>query len=54
VGAAREAFVDAMSTASVIVAVVAALGALIAWLHLPGRAAGRRAEAASTAPSPGR
>jgi MFS family permease len=37
--AAREAFVGAMSTASVIVAVVAALGALIAWRHLPERAA---------------
>jgi hypothetical protein len=52
--AAREAFVNAMSTASIIVAVVAALGALIAWLHLPGHQADRRAAAASTAPSPGR
>jgi EmrB/QacA subfamily drug resistance transporter len=53
-GAARASFLDAMSTASIVVAVVAALGALIAWLHLPGRAADRRAAAASTAPSPGR
>ena len=35
-GTAREAFVQAMSTASLIVAVVAALGALMAWRHLPG------------------
>ena len=33
--AAREAFVDAMSTASIVVAVAAALGALIAWRYLP-------------------
>ena len=33
--AAREAFVHAMSRASIVVAVVAALGALIAWRHLP-------------------
>jgi EmrB/QacA subfamily drug resistance transporter len=32
---AREAFVHAMSEASIVVAVVAALGALIAWRHLP-------------------
>ncbi len=38
-GAAREAFVAAMSTASSVVAVVAALGAVIAWRHLPQRAA---------------
>ena len=37
-GAAQEAFVHAMSTASLIVAVVAALGALIAWRHLPSAA----------------
>ncbi len=35
--AAREAFVHAMSRASIVVAVVAALGALIAWRHLPAR-----------------
>ena len=33
--AAREAFVHAMSTASISSRVVAALGALIAWRHLP-------------------
>jgi EmrB/QacA subfamily drug resistance transporter len=33
---AREAFVHAMSTASLMVAVVAALGALITWRHLQG------------------
>ena len=32
---AREAFVHAMSRASIVVAVVAAFGALIAWRHLP-------------------
>jgi predicted MFS family arabinose efflux permease len=42
--AAREAFVVAMSRASVLVAVVAALGACLAWRYLPERAgaAGRR------------
>jgi predicted MFS family arabinose efflux permease len=40
--AAREAFVSAMATASLVVAVVAAAGALIAWRHLP--AAERPAE----------
>ena len=35
--AAREAFVDAMSRASLVVAVVAALGAVIAWRYLPAR-----------------
>jgi hypothetical protein len=34
-----EPFVHAMSTASVVVAVIAALGALIAWRHLPQRTA---------------
>jgi len=37
--AARDAFVDAMSRASLVVAVVAALGAVIAWRYLPARAA---------------
>jgi EmrB/QacA subfamily drug resistance transporter len=37
VDAAREAFVHAMSRASLIVAVVAALGAVIAWRSLPAR-----------------
>jgi EmrB/QacA subfamily drug resistance transporter len=35
--AAREAFVHAMSRASIVVALVAALGAFIAWRHLPAR-----------------
>jgi EmrB/QacA subfamily drug resistance transporter len=35
---AREAFVHAMSRASLVVAVVAALGAVIAWRSLPARA----------------
>jgi EmrB/QacA subfamily drug resistance transporter len=34
---ARDAFVHAMARASIVVAVVAALGALIAWRHLPAR-----------------
>ncbi len=38
--AAREAFVHAMSRASIVVALVAALGALIAWRHLPARSVG--------------
>lgn len=33
--AAREAFVEAMSRASIVVALVAAVGAVIAWRHLP-------------------
>jgi len=39
-GAAREAFVQAMSTASIIVALVAALGAFVAWRYLPARLRG--------------
>jgi cellobiose-specific phosphotransferase system component IIC len=35
--AARDAFVDAMSRASIVVALVAALGAFVAWRHLPAR-----------------
>jgi EmrB/QacA subfamily drug resistance transporter len=35
--AAREAFVAAMSRASIVVAVVAALGAVLAWRYLPAR-----------------
>jgi hypothetical protein len=38
--AARDAFVDAMSRASIVVALVAALGAFIAWRHLPARSIG--------------
>jgi EmrB/QacA subfamily drug resistance transporter len=37
--AAREAFVHAMSRASIVVALVAAVGAVIAWRFLPARAA---------------
>jgi hypothetical protein len=37
--AAREAFVHAMSRASIVVALVAALGACIAWRFLPAREA---------------
>ena len=44
--AAREAFVDAMSRASIVVAVVAALGAVIAWRYLPTRS-GAAAEGAA-------
>jgi EmrB/QacA subfamily drug resistance transporter len=40
--AAREAFVQAMSAASIVVALVAALGALIAWRYLPDTAMRRR------------
>ncbi len=35
--AAREAFVHAMSRASIVVALAAALGAVIAWRHLPAQ-----------------
>jgi MFS family permease len=35
--AARAAFLDAMSTAAIVVAVITALGALAAWRHLPPR-----------------
>jgi Na+/melibiose symporter-like transporter len=38
--AAREAFVHAMSRASIVAALVAALGAFVAWRYLPARAAG--------------
>jgi EmrB/QacA subfamily drug resistance transporter len=49
--AAREAFVGAMSGASVVVAVAAALGALLAWRYLPARAAAVRADV-QAAPDP--
>jgi EmrB/QacA subfamily drug resistance transporter len=44
--AGRAAFVDAMSTASIIVALVAAAGALVAWRYLPSlpRTFGQRAD----------
>jgi EmrB/QacA subfamily drug resistance transporter len=40
--AAQEAFVDAMSRASLAVAVVAAAGAVVAWRYLPARAVHER------------
>jgi DHA2 family multidrug resistance protein-like MFS transporter len=40
---AREAFVHAMSRASIVTAVVAALGALIAWRYLPAHGASEAA-----------
>jgi EmrB/QacA subfamily drug resistance transporter len=42
--AAREAFVHAMSRASIVVALIAALGAFIAWRYLPARAADQHGE----------
>jgi EmrB/QacA subfamily drug resistance transporter len=47
--AAREAFVHAMSGASVVVAIVAALGAVIAWRYLPARVA---SEQSNVQPAP--
>jgi len=38
--AAREAFVQAMSAASIVVALVAAFGAFVAWRYLPARLRG--------------
>src|SRR5215210_924279 len=43
---ARDAFVDAMSSASLVVAAVAALGAVLAWRYLPSRGAAAAAPAA--------
>ena len=40
--ATREAFVHAMSRASIVAALVALLGAFIAWRHLPARGAARQ------------
>ena len=42
---AREAFVHAMSRASIVAALVAAFGALLAWRYLPAREAERPAQA---------
>jgi EmrB/QacA subfamily drug resistance transporter len=42
--AAREAFVHAMSRGSIVVACVAAIGALVAWRYLPARAPEQPAE----------
>jgi hypothetical protein len=47
--AAREAFVHAMSRASIVVAVAAALGALLAWRYLPAREIDRTGEAIAAA-----
>jgi hypothetical protein len=54
--AARANFIDAMSTASVVVAVIAGLGALIAWRYLPASAGGRRRPLtqAGATPQPGK
>ena len=51
---AREAFVHAMSRASALVALVTALGALIAWRNLPARAGAQvdRAPGADGDPAP--
>ena len=46
--AAREAFVHAMSRASIVVAIVAALGALLAWRSLPAREAEQRGQVTDT------
>jgi uncharacterized membrane protein YozB (DUF420 family) len=46
---AREAFVHAMSRASIVVAIVAALGALIAWRYLPARGVEHHREANASA-----
>ena len=51
--AAREAFVHAMSRASIVVALVAALGALIAWRYLPAREAEAPGEADTSADTDG-
>ena len=47
--AAREAFVHAMSTASIVVAVVAAVGAFIAWRYLPARGVEQQGESGASA-----
>ena len=48
--AAREAFVHAMSRASIVAALVAALGAFIAWRYLPARGVEQHGEAEAAAP----
>jgi EmrB/QacA subfamily drug resistance transporter len=50
--AAREAFVHAMSRASLVVALVAALGAVIAWRFLPARSLGREREPGGVSDAP--
>jgi len=51
--AAREAFVHAMSRASIVVALVAALGAFIAWRYLPAREAEQPGEVDASASADG-
>jgi hypothetical protein len=51
--AAREAFVHAMSRASTVAALVAALGAFIAWRHLPAREVDQHSEVDATAGADG-
>ena len=46
--AAQEAFVDAMSIGSIVVAVAAALGALVAWRFLPAREAEQASDTAAS------
>ncbi|MEA2363814.1 MAG: hypothetical protein QOD71_2959 [Thermoleophilaceae bacterium] len=48
--AAREAFVHAMSRASIVAALVAALGAFIAWRYLPARGVEQQSEIDASAP----
>jgi hypothetical protein len=48
--AAREAFVHALAGASVLLAIVAALGAIIAWRYLPARASAERGNVQLPAP----
>jgi EmrB/QacA subfamily drug resistance transporter len=47
----REAFVHAMSRSTIVVAVVAALGAIVTWRYLPAREADQEAEVAVPAPA---
>ena len=51
--AAREAFVHAMSQASLVVALVAALGAFLAWRYLPAREPAHPREVAASASTDG-
>jgi EmrB/QacA subfamily drug resistance transporter len=51
--AAREAFIHAMSRASIVTALVAALGALIAWRYLPARGVDRHSEVNAAADTDG-
>jgi hypothetical protein len=51
--AAREAFVHAMSRASIVTALVAALGAFIAWRYLPARGVDQHSEVNASAGTDG-